>query len=180
MGRETERIAPLKAYLSVIRDPRVERNKLYPLEEAIIISILAVIALAQGREDIEAYAKAKKDWLGGFLKLKHGIPPHNVYRRVMNRLNPAEAERCFMEWVQAIRKAYEREAAAVDGKTVRGHFKAGVGGKALHAVSARAAENRLVFGQVKTEEKSSGITAIPVLLEKIALEGCIVTIDAAD
>jgi predicted transposase YbfD/YdcC len=146
----------------------------------IIISILAVIVLAQGWEDIEAYAKAKKDWLGRFLKLEHGIPPHDVYRRVMNRLNPAEAERCFMDWVRAIRKTYEREVIAIDGKTVRGHFKAGEGGKALHVVSAWATENRLVFGQVKTEEKSNEITAIPALLEKIALEGCIVTIDAAD
>jgi hypothetical protein len=158
----------------------MERNKLYPLEEVVISSILAVIALAHGWEAIEAYAEAKKDWLGRFLKLKHGIPPHDVYRRVMNRLNPAEVERCFTDWVRAIRKTYEREVVAVDGKTVRGHFKAGEGGKALHVVSAWATENRLVFGQVKTEEKSNEITAIPVLLEKIALEGCIVTIDAAD
>jgi hypothetical protein len=87
----------------------VERNKLYPLEEVVIISILAVIALAQGWEDIEAYAKAKKDWLGRFLKLEHGIPPHDVYRRVMSRLKPEEVERCFMDWARAIRKEYERE-----------------------------------------------------------------------
>ncbi|MDR0599894.1 MAG: ISAs1 family transposase [Treponema sp.] len=138
MGREAERIAPLTAYLSVIRDPRVERNKLYPLEEVIIITILAVIALAQGWEDIERYAKAKKDWLGRFLRLEHGIPPHDVYRRVMSQLKPEEVERCFMEWVRAIRKGYEREVAAIDGKTVRGHFKPGEGGKAFHVVSAWA------------------------------------------
>jgi hypothetical protein len=88
--------------------------------------------------------------------------------------------------VRAIKREYEREVAdinsdAIDGKTVRGHFKAG--GNAPHIVSAWATENRLVFGQVKTEEKSKGnevstITAIPALLEKVALEGCIVTIDA--
>jgi hypothetical protein len=77
-----------------------------------------------------------------------------------------------------IHKADQREIIAIDGKTVRGHFKNG--GKALHLVSAWATENRLVFGQVKTEEKSNEITAIPTLLEKLALEGCIVTIDAAD
>jgi hypothetical protein len=81
-----------------------------------------------------------------------------------------------MNWVRAVKKDYEREIIAIDGKTVRGHFK--TGGKALHIVSAQAVENRLVFGQVKTEEKSNEITAIPTLLEKLALEGCIVTIDA--
>jgi hypothetical protein len=74
-----------------------------------------------------------------------------------------------MNWVRAIKKDYEREIFAIDGKTVRGHFKAGAGGKAPHIVSAWVTENRLVFGQVKTEEKSNEITAIPTLLEKLAL-----------
>jgi hypothetical protein len=94
----------------------------------------------------------------------------------MGRIKPEEIERCFMNWVRAVKKDYEREIIAIDGKTVKGHFKGG--GKALHIVSARAAENRLVFGQVKTEEKSNKITAIPTLLEKLALEGCIVTTGA--
>lgn len=163
-------------YFSVIRDPRVERNKLYPLHEVIVITILAVIAMAQGWEDIQGYAKAKENWLRRFLPLEHGIPHHDVYRRVMTRLDPSEIEACFMNWVRAIKREYKREIIAIDGKTVRGHFKSG--GKALHLVSAWATENRLVFGQVKTEEKSNEITAIPTLLEKLALEGCIVTIDA--
>jgi predicted transposase YbfD/YdcC len=94
----------------------------------------------------------------------------------MCRIAPEEIEECFMDWVRAIRRDYEREIIAIDGKTVRGHFRSGA--KALHIVSAWATENRLVFGQVKTEEKSNEITAIPTLLEKLALEGCIVTIDA--
>jgi predicted transposase YbfD/YdcC len=148
------------------------------LEEVIVITILATIAMAQGWEDIEGYAKAKEVWLRRFLKLEHGIPPHDVYRRVMIRIRPEEIEDCFMNWVRAIKKDYEREIIAIDGKTVRGYFKAGPGGKALQIVSAWATRNRLVFGQVKTDEKSNEITAIPSLLEKLALAGCIVTIDA--
>jgi predicted transposase YbfD/YdcC len=176
MEEQSSALMPIMPYFSVIRDPRVERNKLYPLHEVIVITILAVIALAQGWEDIERYAKAKEAWLRRFLKLENGIPHHDVYRRVMTRLDPEEIERCFMNWVRAIKQDYQREIIAIDGKTVRGHFKSG--GKALHLVSAWATENRLVFGQVKTEEKSNEITAIPTLLEKLALEGCIVTIDA--
>jgi hypothetical protein len=79
-------------YVSVIRDPRVERNKLYPVYEVIIIAILAVIALAQGGEDIERYAKAKETGQRRFLKRDNGIPHHDGYRRVMTRLDPAEIE----------------------------------------------------------------------------------------
>ncbi|MDR2136497.1 MAG: ISAs1 family transposase [Treponema sp.] len=102
---------------------------------------------------------------------------------MISRIAPEEIEQCFINWVRAIKREYEREVAdvkseAIDGKTVRGHFKAG--GNALHIVSAWATENRLVFGQVKTEEKSNEITAIPALLESLDISGCIVTIDAAD
>jgi predicted transposase YbfD/YdcC len=132
--------------------------------------------MAEGWEDIERYGNAKKAWLSRFLKLEHGIPHHDVYRRVMYRIKPEEIENCFMNWVRAVKREYGREIIAIDGKTVRGHFKSG--GKGLHIVSAWATENRLVFGQIKTEEKSNEITAIPGLLEKLALEGCIVTTDA--
>jgi hypothetical protein len=79
-------------YFSGINDPRVERNKLYPLHEVIVITILAVIGMAEGWEDIERYGKAKKGWPGRFLKLEHGIPGHDVYRRVMYRIKPEEIE----------------------------------------------------------------------------------------
>jgi predicted transposase YbfD/YdcC len=170
------KVTPVMNYFSGINDPRAGRNKLYPLHEVIVITILAIIGMAEGREDIERYGKAKKGWPGRFLKLEHGIPRHDVYRRVMYRIKPEEIENCFMDWVRAVKQEYGREIIAIDGKTVRGHFK--TGGKGLHIVSAWATENRLVFGQIKTEEKSNEITAIPGLLEKLALEGCIVTTDA--
>jgi hypothetical protein len=84
---------PIMAYFSV---PRQEVNKLYPLEEVIAITILAVMSFARGWEDIRRYGESKKAWLSKFLKLKHGIPKHDVYRRVFNRLVPEEIEQCFM------------------------------------------------------------------------------------
>jgi hypothetical protein len=110
---------------SVIRDPRIERNKVYPLHEVIVITILAVIAMAQGWEDIERYGKAKQAWLRKFLSLEHGIPHHDVYRRVMSRIKPEEIECYFMNWVLVVKKEYEREIIATGGKTVRRHFKGG-------------------------------------------------------
>jgi predicted transposase YbfD/YdcC len=166
------------AFFSTLEDPRATVNRLYPLEEVVAITILAVMSFAKGWEDIEQYGQAKAEWLGKFLKLEHGIPKHDVFRRVFCRLKPGAAEECFMNWVRAIKTEYQKEVIAIDGKTVKGSFNAKTGEKAIHLVSAWATENRLVFGQVKTAEKSNEITAIPTLLDKIALRGCIVTIDA--
>ncbi|MDR2246302.1 MAG: ISAs1 family transposase [Treponema sp.] len=88
--------------------------------EVIAITLLAVMAFAKGWEDIELYGKTKKAWLKRFLPLKQGIPKHDVYRRVFNRLNPRDIERCFMAWVRAIKQEKEREVIAIDGKTLRG------------------------------------------------------------
>jgi hypothetical protein len=103
---------PVTACFTDIRDPRIERNKLYPLHEVIVITILAVITMARGREDIQRYGKAKKTRLSRFLKLEHGIPRHAVYRRVMRRIAPEEIERCFMNWIRAIKPEYGREIIA--------------------------------------------------------------------
>ncbi|GMO48872.1 MAG: hypothetical protein Ta2B_30410 [Termitinemataceae bacterium] len=78
------------------------------------------MSLAEGWEDIEDYGKAKKDWLQQFLKLEHGIPKHDVYRRVFTRLKPEELEKCFMNWIQDMRLEIDKEVIAIDGKTIRG------------------------------------------------------------
>jgi len=171
-------VPPLMDYFKGIKDPRVERNKLYPLIEVIVITILAVMAFAEGWEDIEAYGIAKQEWLKKFLPLQNGIPKHDVYRRVFNCLQPSAIEQCFMAWVRDIKQDIAREIIAVDGKTVRGSFNSQSEASPLHLVSAWATGNRLVIAQVKTQDKSNEITAIPTLLELIALKGCIVTIDA--
>ena len=176
-NEEKRRLGPIMEYFSDIPDPRKEINKKYPLCEVIVITVLAVMSFAQGWEDIERYGKMKQKWLSKFLELKNGIPKHDVYRRVFTVLDPQLIETCFMNWVRAIKENKVREHIIFDGKTAKGSFNPETG-KALHIVSAWASANRLVFGQVKTNEKSNEITAIPTLLEKIALEGCIVSIDA--
>jgi predicted transposase YbfD/YdcC len=173
-------VPPLMDYFKDINDPRIERNKAYPLIEVIVITILAVMAFAEGWEDIETYGLAKQAWLKKFLPLRNGIPKHDVYRRVFCRLQPTAIEQCFMAWVRDIKQESTREIIALDGKTVRGSFNSQSEASPLHLVSAWAARNRLVLAQVKTQDKSNEITAIPCLLELIALKGCIVTIDAAD
>ena len=178
------KLPPLMEYFTTIEDPRREtKNKKYPLIEVIVITFLAVMSGADGWESIERYGVMRKKWLYKFLPLKEGIPKHDVYRRVLCAIKSELLEACFMNWVRDITQDIRREVIAIDGKTVRGmatksHFKAGTEAKTIHLVSAWATENQLVFAQIQTEEKSNEITAIPLLLEQIAITGCIITIDA--
>ena len=178
------KLPPLMEYFANIEDPRREtKNKKYPLIEVIAIAFLAVMSGADGWEAIERYGIMREKWLGKFLALREGIPKHDVYRRVLCAIRSELLEACFMNWVRDIKQNIKREVIAIDGKTVRGmatksRFKAGTEAKSIHLVSAWATENRLVFAQVQTEEKSNEITAIPELLEQITIAGCIITIDA--
>ena len=181
---ENSKLPPLMEYFSNIKDPRrVTKNKKYPLITVIVITFLAVMSGADGWESIERYGLMKKKWLESFLNLAEGIPKHDVYRRVIGAIRSELLESCFMNWVRDIKRDIRQEVIAIDGKTVRGmetksRFKAGTEVQSIHLVSAWATENQLVFAQVQTEEKSNEITAIPTLLEQIAIEGCIITIDA--
>jgi predicted transposase YbfD/YdcC len=171
-------IPPLASFFKNIKDPRVDRHKKYDLLDIIVITMLAILSGAEGWEDIDDFAHAKESWLKEFLLLKNGIPGHDVYRRVFVRLLPEQVESCFMQWINALKPGIEREVIAIDGKSIRGTFSSHKSLRAVHMVSAWASERRITLGQVKVAEKSNEITAIPQLLEMIALQGCIVTIDA--
>lgn len=165
-------------YFTEIKDPRVERTRWHLLTDIITIAILAVIAGAQGWEDIEEYGLNKQEWLETFLELPFGIPSPDTFRRVFEKINPKEFEQCFRQWVQSLIEKLGVEVVAIDGKTHRGSYDRESRLKALHTVSAWSSEHRLVLGQTKVSEKSNEITAIPALLEMLDISGCIITIDA--
>ena len=121
---------------------------------------------------------AKHDWLGSFLDLPNGIPSHDTFGRVFERLDPEEFQRGFLGWVEAVHEATERQVIAIDGKTLRRSYDRAKGKSALHMVSAWATANHLPLGQVAVDEKSNEITAIPKLLELLEISGAMVTIDA--
>ncbi|NEV65161.1 ISAs1 family transposase, partial [Thiorhodococcus minor] len=165
-------------HFAPLHDPRVERNKLYPLMEILLLVVCATLSGAEGWEAMEEFGKEKLDWLRRFAPFANGIPSHDCIASVISRLNPKLFQTCFINWTTAISAATEGDIVAVDGKTARGSRNQRRGKAALHMVSAWGSRNRLVLGQEATEEKSNEITAIPKLLELLELKGAIVTIDA--
>lgn len=168
----------LEQYFGQIPDPRVERTRAHQLLDIIAVALLAVLAGADSWVAIETYGNAKRSWLETFLALPNGIPSHDTFARVFARLDPEAFEMSFQHWVNALVSSLEAQLIAIDGKTVKGSYDREGGIKALQLVSAWASEHRLVLGQCSVASKSNEITAIPVLLEQLALAGCIVSIDA--
>ena len=166
-------------YFAELPDPRRDNeNKRHQLIDIIAISILATICGAEHFTEMEDYGKANLDFLRTFLELPNGIPSHDTFGYVFARLDCNDFKKCFAAWVNSIRDATDGEVVAIDGKTLRRSHQRGRGKGPLHLVSAWAANNRLTLGQVKVDEKSNEITAVPELLKLLYLKGCIVTIDA--
>lgn len=159
-------------------DPRIDRTKLHPLLSIVTIAICAVIAGAESWNDIAEFGDTKADWFGTFLDLPHGIPAHDTFNRVFAALDPAQFQACFLSWMQAVTAVLPAQVVAVDGKTARRSHDRATGKPAIHMISAWATANRLVLAQMKVEDKTNEITALPIFLRQLALNGCIVTIDA--
>ena len=168
----------IQAHFAALPDPRIDRTKRHALLDIITIALCAVICGADSWVEVELFGKAKLAWLRTFLPLPNGVPSHDTFGRVFARLDPRQFERCFLAWVQSIAARTAGEVVAIDGKTLRRSHDRTAGKAALDVVSAWAEANRLVLGQVAVNEGSNEIPAIPALLEMLAVEGCIVTIDA--
>ncbi|GAC1467564.1 MAG: ISAs1-like element ISSod22 family transposase [Ktedonobacteraceae bacterium] len=170
---EDNDLRDLESLFEQVEDPRMERTKLHCLRDIIILAICG----AEGWVEIEEFGKAKEAFFTELLDSPNGIPSHDTFGRVFVLIDPKQFEASFVQWVQGISKTV-KGVVAMDGKTLRRSHDRANGKQALHLESAWAVENRVVLAQIATEEKSNNITAIPLLLKRLALKGCIVTIDA--
>lgn len=167
-----------------LKDPRSSVNLLHPLDSVVVIAIMAVLAGANGPTAIARWANIKSEILLKLLSLPNGIPQKDVFRRVLATLKPDAFQACFTMWLTALRTAaaeamgVERPTLAIDGKTLRRSHDRRRNLGALHSVSVWASEFGLTLAQVATAEKSNEITAIPVLLSLVDIQGAIITIDA--
>lgn len=173
----TEKIA-LMTHFADVNDPRRDQGKRHMLSDILTLTICAVLSSANTWVEIEEYGESKHDWLKTFLSLPHGIPSHDTLSDLFARLNPAELEAGFQRWVTSIAAAITDAQIHIDGKVLRGSADTPSGKKPLHLVSAWVSEANVILGQVKTDDKSNEITAIPELLKVLVLEGALVTIDA--
>lgn len=168
----------IKKHFAELKDPRIDRKKLHSLSDILIIAICAVICGAEEWSEIELFGKAKKEWFKSFLQIPNGIPSHDTFSRVFSRLAPEEFQKCFLSWLDYLKSSTSLDIIAIDGKTVRNSFDKASSKAAIHMVSAWSSNNGCVLGQVKVDEKSNEITAVPKLLEILELSDCVVTMDA--
>ena len=179
--------------LSLIPDTRINRTKKHKLLDILFITICAVLCGADDYMMIGSFGRAKIDWFKERLELKNGIPSHDTFRRVLSLLEPDELSKMFTLWVEDIKAQCVAQAVAsatvtgtqtmpdciaIDGKMIRHSFDTAHGTKAIHMLSAWSSKFRLVIGQEKVDDKSNEITAIPELLRKLDITGCLITIDA--
>ena len=178
LGMQNASISPLKSQLLQLTDPRLKRKRKHELIDVLMIAVTALLCGAENFTHMAQFGKAKESWLRTFLTLSNGIPSHDTFRRVFMLLSPEKFSSVFLSWTQSLRQAVGAEVVALDGKTVRRSFDSAKGQSAIHLDSAWASTNRLVIGQIKVDDKSNEITAVPELLRALELAGCIVTVDA--
>lgn len=160
-----------------LTDPRSHINKLHLLNDILLIGIVSVICGAETWKQMVEFSNSKETFLRKFLMLPNGIPSDDTINRVFSSIDSSLFETCFTSWVNSISKLTKGQVIAIDGKTLRGAKSHGKKSP-IHMVSAWACENNLVLGQVRVNEKSNEITAIPILLETLLIKGNIITIDA--
>lgn len=165
-------------HFSTIEDPRQQVKVTYKLFDVLFLTVSAVVAGCDGWEQIEDFGRARLSWLRNLGFCQEGIPVHDTIARLIARIDPAQLQSSFINWMQAACTFAEGEVVAIDGKTLRSSYNRDDRQSAIHMVSAFATANGVVMGQVKTDEKSNEITAIPELLKVLELKGSLVTIDA--
>jgi predicted transposase YbfD/YdcC len=164
-------------YFRDLPDPRQRGKVTYPLDEVLLLCLLAVLGGAETFVDIARFGEKKIGFLRRFRPFRDGTPSHDHLGDIFATLDAEAFQRCFVAWVAALTGA-PADVIAIDGKTLRRSYQKKGAKAPIHMVSAFAARQRLVLGQVKVAEKSNEIVAIPKLLDMMAIEGAIVTIDA--
>lgn len=161
-----------------VEDPRIRetKNKLYPLEEILLIAFATLLSGGENYEDMHNFGKAKLEFFKTLLPFKNGIPSPDTYERIFGLLNPKQFEKCLSEWAKHLELNYDEEIISIDGKTARRSGSKGI--KPIHMVNAWANKNKVVLSCKAVSEKSNEITAIPEVLKMLSLKGVIVTTDA--
>lgn len=173
------RAAGFLEHFSELGDPRQSWKVLYPLDEVLLLVLCGVLSGADDFVEIAAWGRMQLRFLRRLRPFRHGVPSHDTLNDVFNLLDAERFQGCFMAWAEGLREpATGQEVIALDGKTSRRTGDRRRGREPLHLVSAWATHQRLVLGQEAVAGASNEIVAIPALLDKLVLDGALVTIDA--
>jgi predicted transposase YbfD/YdcC len=163
-------------YFITIHDPRQDEKVKHKLIDILFIVVTAVICRCDEWHEMELWATEREEWLRKYIELPNGIPSQYTLERVCDVIDPKQFAKCFVEWMKEVTELSKGTIIAIDGKTAR--CTAEKGKKTIHIVYAWCSSNKMILGQVKTDEKSNEITAVPELLDMLFIKGCIVTVDA--
>lgn len=167
-------------YIEEIPDPRSSEsfNFKHPFTSVIFIAFITSLCGANDWVEVEVTGNAIKDWLAQFVSLPHGIPSHNTFGRIFALIDSKVFNDFLIKWMGLIREKVSQDIISFDGKTLCGTAENAIGIKGVHILNAWSKENGICIGQLKVNDKSNEITAIPQLIELLDLKGCIVTTDA--
>jgi hypothetical protein len=168
-------ISRLLEQLSGLDDPRQRAKVIYPLPEILLLGLASSLAGADDGVEMVRWATLNADFLRRYYPYARGFPSHDTVSDVPNALNAQLFSELFIRWTSSL-SAGAADLLNIDGKTSR--RSGGHGQNPLHLVSAWANQQNRVLGQEATDQKSNGITAIPALLRKLDIGGCLITIDA--
>lgn len=169
---------PIEAF-DKLPDPRRDHGKIYPLRTIVFLTISAVVSGVESWAEIEEFGRDKLDWLKRFVDCPDDrIPSHDTLCDFFKRPDPKSFSSCFVDWVAQVCGLSEGDLIAIDGKRVRGSYDRWDNKSAIHIVSAWASANSVTLAQVKVDDRSNEITAIPQLLSVLELKGAVVSIDA--
>jgi predicted transposase YbfD/YdcC len=175
--REYDKVVEWLEHFEPVEDPRQQGKVWYPLDEVLLLCLLAVLAGAEAWTEIALFGKRKLEFLRRFAPFEKGTPGHDQLGDLFATLDAEQFQRCFIAWTASLTRL-SPDIIAIDGKTMRRAYQEGGAQAAIHMVSAWASGQRLVLGQAKVADKSNEITAIPALLDLITIKGSVVTIDA--
>ena len=170
----------MKKYFEELTDSRQQGKIKYNLCEVVVMAIVAVTAGAEHWNEIALYCKSKVDMFRTIyhLELINGVPSDDTFQRIFAIIRPNEFERCFINWVKSVITVPDKEIVSIDGKTLRGTQDSDDNLNVIHMISAWASESQLVLGQIRVNEKSNEIPAVPELLDCIDVKNCVITSDA--
>lgn len=163
---------------SLLEDPRVSGLITYPLNEILLCALCGIMCRCEDWDEISCWSSHHIKWLKQFFSFNNGAASAQTFSRVFNSLDSKQFNSCFEYWVSNFHIDYKNKHIAIDGKTIRGSKRHSTGDGAAHILSAFVHDKGLVIGSEKVDNKSNEITAIPLLLQRLALEGSIITIDA--